>query len=545
MGSTRRFVALASLVALGACGEAPTPGPAAPTAPPVAPPPPPKPSAASLSATPDAEFRRAAPTPGAEPPFVPPKIEAERLSNGIRVLVVERHELPIVAVQVVADRGADQVGPGLGAFAGAMLLSGTKTRSALALSDALERLGAGYGAWADFDGAGVRAQVLAPKLGAVLDLLADVVLHPAFAKDELERERSRRLTALAQENDRPATLLGNAVAATLYPAGHPYASSLLGTEAALKAVTSADLARFHGATFQPDRITVAVAGDVTKAAAVAEAGRVFGAWKGTGKAPTTPVEPPPPAAGDPRVVLIDRPGATQSNVSIALPGVARSNKDFDALLVMNTILGGQFSSRLNMNLREKNAYTYGVRSGFDFRHGPGPFSAGGAVFRDKTDAAVREMLGEVERIRREPVSEEELADAKANLVKGLPARFESVGETSATAAALSIYGLPLDEFATRPARIARVSRADVQRVAEQYLRNDRLRVLVVGDASAIKAGLAGLGLGAVDVRQAPKSGDAGKGKGDKAALPKAPEGAKAPAGKTPAEGKPPAPPPKK
>ena len=179
-----------------------------------------------------------------------------------------------------------------------------------------------------------------------------------------------------------------------------------------------------------------------------------------------PGEPPAPDDKAARIVLIDRPGASQSNVAVALPGVPRTSKDFDAILMMNTILGGQFSSRLNMNLREKHAYTYGAGSCFDFRHGAGPFRAGGAIVRESTEPAIREMLTEIERMRTELVIDEELADAKANVIKQLPARFETAGATAATLASLAIYGLPLDEFATRPARLQKVTREDVKRVAD-------------------------------------------------------------------------------
>jgi predicted Zn-dependent peptidase len=493
-----RWFFLAALGLTTACGDA-TPQPQPPPAPTPAPPVAPASTAASI------EFRKTPPPPGAEPPFVPPNIQEARLANGVRILLVERHDLPVVAVQIVMDRGAAQAASGVGAFVGGMLLAGTRSRPALKLSDELEQLGATYGAWVGYDGSIVQGECLRPKLSALMTIFGDVVQSPAFAKDELERERSRRLTALAQENDRPATLLSNTVAKLLYPAAHPYSTSLLGTEEALKKIGPLELARFHAVHFAPDVTTVAIAGDITKDAAVAEVERVLGKWKGKAKKAVAIGDPPPATGKEARIVLVDRPGATQSNVAVALPGVPRSNKDFDALLVMNTILGGQFSSRLNMNLREKHAMTYGARSGFDMRQGPGPFSAGGAIFRDKTDAAVREILSEMERMRSGLVTEEELTDAKSSLIKQLPARFETVGETASTLSGLAIYALPLDEFATRPTRIGRVTADDVRRVAETYLKPDRARVVVVGDAAGIKQGLSGLSLGEVEMKTPPGS----------------------------------------
>ncbi|WP_437837299.1 M16 family metallopeptidase [Sorangium sp. So ce1153] len=496
-------VSLAAL-ALAACAQKTSTPPAttakAPPAPTSAAPPAPQP--------PDA-FRRSPPAPGPEVVFVPPRIEEAKLANGIRVLVVERHELPIVAVDVTTVRGADQAAPGVGAFAGAMLTQGTKTRSALQFSDALGKLGANFSSGVNFDGGGVQGESLAPRFGEMLTLLGDAYMNPAFAPAEIERERSRRITQLAEMNDRPASLLSIAQGMVLYPEGHPYSAPLLGTEAALKKITAGALAKFHAAQFRPELTTVAIAGNITKADAVKEVERVFGAWKGPNGAPPVPAQaelpadPPALGAGAPRIVLVDRPGLTQSTVTVTLPGVPRATKDYDAILVMNTLLGGQFSSRLNLNLREKHAYTYGARSGFDMRHGAGPFAAGGAVVRENTGPAVREIFAEIDRMRREPVTLEELADAKANLIRQLPARFETAGATASTVASLAVYDLPLDEFGTRPARIQRITPEDVQRVAQKYLAPEQLRVVLVGDASAVGEQLSALQLGPVTVQKAP------------------------------------------
>ncbi|XYI00228.1 M16 family metallopeptidase [Sorangium sp. So ce1128] len=491
-------------VALAACAPKTSTPPAAtakaPPAPTSAAPPAPEPADA---------FRRSPPPPGPEVVFVPPRIEEAKLANGIRVLVVERHELPIVAVDVTTVRGADQAAPGVGAFAGAMLTQGTKTRSALQFSDALGKLGANFSSGVNFDGGGVQGESLAPRFGEMLTLLGDAYMNPAFAPAEIERERSRRITQLAEMNDRPASLLSIAQGMVLYPEGHPYSAPLLGTEAVLKKITAGALAKFHAAQFRPELTTVAIAGNITKADAVKEVERVFGAWKGPIGAPSVPAQaelpaaPPALGAGAPRIVLVDRPGLTQSTVTVTLPGVPRATKDYDAILVMNTLLGGQFSSRLNLNLREKHAYTYGARSGFDMRHGPGPFAAGGAVVRENTGPAVREIIAEIDRMRREPVTLEELADAKANLIRQLPARFETAGATASTVASLAVYDLPLDEFGTRPARIQRITPEDVQRVAQKYLAPEQLRVVLVGDAGAVGEQLSALQLGPVTVQKAP------------------------------------------
>lgn len=355
----------------------------------------------------------------------------------------------------------------------------------------------------DMDATFVSAQCLTDKLPALLELLADVVKNPAFDAKELERERKKRLTSLAQEADSPARVLGRRVAAALYPAGHPYASPLIGDEAAVKTLSRAELVAFHREHFAPDAMTLVFAGDITKERAVAEVTRVFGGMSGKAKARKVPAPPPAPAAAAPRVVLVDRPGAPQSTVAVALPGLPRNDPDYDAMRVLNTLLGGQFSSRLNLTLREKHAYTYGARSSFDTRRGVGPFTAGGAIVTDATEPAVKLLLEELARIAREPVSEEELADAKTNLIDQLPGRFESASATAATVAELAVYGLPSDDLTTRPARIAAVTAADVLRVAQRTLVAERARVVVVGDAAKVEAGLGRVGLGPVQRFAAP------------------------------------------
>lgn len=497
-----------SLLSLAACQ---TPAPVVP--PPPDPPPDPVATqdAPKEAAAPpeDPSFRKTPPQSGGDLPFIAPKIDEARLSNGLRVLYVMRREMPVVAVNIVVNRGAEQESaPGLTSTMASMMLSGTKQRSAIKLSEELGALGVRYGAWADHDGVGLTAQALRDKAPELFAVLADVVLNPAFDPAELERERARRLTSILQQADQPGVLLQNAITERLYPAGHPYREPLIGTEASVKAFKPADLARQHAALFQPEHTTITIAGDIDKDAALALVEKSFGAWKGKTTAAKALKDPPAVGKGEKRVFLVDRPGATQSYVAVTLVGVPRKNPDFDALMVMNTLLGGQFTSRLNLNLREKHAYTYGARSGFDMRHGSGPFTAGGAIMTPATAKAVTEIFAEIERLRKEPVSAEDLADAKANLVRQLPARFETAGDTAGTLASLSVQGLPLDELATRPSRISKISAEDVKRVAEKYLRPDQMRVIVVGDAAVVEKELAALDLGGVEVRKAPAKKDA-------------------------------------
>ncbi len=490
----RSLASLSALLLLGAaCGDPSTILPSVPEQPvPVAPPP----------VEPDESFRKTPPPPDGDVVFVPPKIEEARLANGLRVLVTTRHDLPLVAVQLVVRRGADQHRPGLGAFAASLLTQGTKSMGSIAYAESVKDIGAVVNAFASTDATILASRCLTANLPRLLDLVGDAARKPLFDKAEIERERTSRLTAIAQQRDQPATILHNTTLSTLYPAGHPYAAPLIGDETTVKAATRADLERVYASSLGPQDAVLALAGDVTLAQARAEAERVFGDWKGAAQRPfVATVAPPPPEKARPRIVLVERPGATQSQVSIALVGVPRKTPDFEAILVMNSIFGAQFSSRLNMNLREKHAYTYGARSGFDMRLGPGPFTAGGAIESKATAAAVKEIFAEMERMRREPVTAEELTSAKQYLVRQLPARFESAWETAGTLAGLALYALPLDEFAQRAARIERVTAEDVRRVAAKHLDDAGRFVVVVGDPS-VHEGLTALQMGPVSVHKA-------------------------------------------
>ncbi|MCC6644947.1 MAG: insulinase family protein [Polyangiaceae bacterium] len=483
--------------ALLLAGCAATPEPVVPDAP--DPPPPPASFVAPVApepVTPDAKFREGPPAPGPAAPFVAPKVTEARLKNGVRVLLVERHELPLVSVRLVAAGGASDAAPGVADLASSLVLSGTKRRSAVEISDALGALGARHAVFADDDACGVSLDVLAEKLPAALDVVGESIVAPTFPKDELERQRTRTLTFLTQAKDSAGRQLWYETLSTLYPAGHPYATPVVGTEAGVRAAKAGDLARFHARSWTPDRVTVGVVGDVDRATLLPLLERALGGLAGRSGAPRPPVTPPAFGDKDARVVIVDRPGASQTNLQVAGRGIARGTPDFEALLVMNTILGGSFSSRLNMNLREKHAYTYGASSRFDARRGVGPFVAGGAIVRDATGKALKEIFAELDRIRDEPVTADELELAKSAIIERLPAQIETNAATASFLASLPLYGLPLDELDRRVARVRAVTREDVQRVARRALDPRTMRVVMVGDHDKIAADVAALGLGA-------------------------------------------------
>lgn len=456
----------------------------------------------------DAEFRKYPPSPDADVLFIPPRIQETRLSNGLRVLLAERHDMPIVATQIVFDRGLDmQSGPGIATLMASILFAGTESRSALAVSDELEGLGARYSSWTDHDGMGVSGQCLRNQFVDLLSILADIVRHPSFDSTELEREKSKRLSTLTAQADDPDALLENALAERFYPPHHPFHAPLCGDEATIRAVQPQDLATLHRLVFRPAHATVTIAGDIDWETARQWVEKNFGSWTGEALPRQTFPELPSTYRSDKRIWLIDRSDAAQSNVLLGAMGIARSHPDYDAVMVLNTLLGGQFSSRLNLNLREKYAYTYGAFSIVEARIQPGPWTAGAAVTTPATADSIRQMLFEFERICQEPVPVAELQNAKTNLIRKLPARFETAASTAQALGALAVLHLPLDVFATRQSRAAQVSVEDVHRVANRYLRPENMHIFVVGDASVIRQDLEKLELGEIDVRSAAEANE--------------------------------------
>lgn len=495
----KRPLGLSLLLLAAACQEAPPPqAPQKPAAPAPAPEPPPP-------STPDAPFRQQPPGPDGKVTFAAPKIAQAKLKNGLRVFIVERHDLPIVTARLVVAAGAGdlpEARPGAVTFMGQMLERGTKKRDALKLSDDFEAIGARHGAGFDWDSGTANVTVLAEQLDAGLELLADVTLSPSFAESELERLRTQRLTNIASEKNVPTAAANNATSAVVFGRQHPYGHSLMGEEADVKAITRAEVVKTYEKLFTVPNAALVVVGDVTQASLMPKLESRFGTWKSKGK----PLARKPPAAPahpdtDKRVVVVDRPGA-QSQVQIARLGAAHSAKDREAIVVANTILGGSFSSRINMNLREKNAYTYGARSHFQMRHGAGPFMIAGAIMSDKTGPAVKEALSELEGLKKDGPTDEEMASAKENLRLAMPAKFETNAEVSSAVAELVVYDLAADEYERRLARIEAVTKDDVKRVANEYFSPDAMTVVIVGGKAQVAPQLEPLGLGAIEERDA-------------------------------------------
>jgi predicted Zn-dependent peptidase len=428
-----------------------------------------------------------------------PVVRSGALPNGVRLNVVEQHELPLVQVTLTVTGGSRLDGDtsGIATFMANMLDEGAGTRDALALQSELAYLGANLSTTADWDRVTVGLKVPVRALPAALALMADVALRPTFRAEEVRRQRDLRLTALLQAKDQPNTLASLAFNQAVFPANHPYARNATGDSAIVASYDSALVRRFYEGAVRPERATLFIVGDVNEAQVRTLMTQAFGSWRANGTATPLPTVPAAVAApATTRLWLVDKPDAAQSVIIIGWPGVERTSPDYAALQVMNTLLGGSFTSRLNMTLRETKGYSYGANSGFSYRVVPGPFSASSSVRTNVTDSSLIEIFKELRGVRDVAVPQDELARAKAYVELGIPGTLESTSQVAGQMAQLAIFGLTLDELPKLAARVRAVTAADVQRVARQYLTPDRAHVVVVGDLAKVKAPVEQLGLGA-------------------------------------------------
>ncbi|HKF44220.1 MAG TPA: pitrilysin family protein [Thermoanaerobaculia bacterium] len=452
-------------------------------------------AAALLAQAPD---RSRAPAPGPPPALKLPAIQKFELSNRVPVLFIETHKVPLVEVAVVLRSGAaaDPKGkPGLANLTAVMLDRGAGSRSALELSDEIDHLGAEIGASADWDETAVAVGVPSERLGPALAIFSDVVRKPTFPAEELERVRKEMLTTFLQWRDEPEAIARVAFARAIY-GDHAYGRVTEGNEAFVRSVSREDLERFHRAAFAPGNATIVAAGDVTAANLKTLLEASFGSWSGTGEKP--PAVPEAQQVKGRSIWIVDVPDAAQSEIRVGRVGAARSTPDFFPMLVANTMLGGSFASRLNMNLREAHGYAYGASSGFDFRLSAGPFYAAAAVQTDKTSPALAEFFKELEGMRK-PVGEDELTRARNYLALRYPRGFETTGQLATRLEAKVVYDLPDDYFTSYTDRIAKVTAADVARIAARYIDPSSAAVVVVGDRRKIEAGIRALNLGPVRV----------------------------------------------
>ena len=416
-----------------------------------------------------------------------PSIERTTLANGLEVRAIAHRTVPVVCAVLMVRGGtaadpADR--PGLAAFMADLLDEGSAGRSALDVADALARFGADFDVDVGSDAIVISLTTLTRFLEPALALVAEMALSPNLAEPDIERVRKLRLERLQQLRDHAPALADRAFMRLLY-GEHPYGHLGLGTEAALKVVSADEVRRFHRGAFVPASATLVIAGDADPAVLTAAAESAFGGWRAQADGAFVNHEAgrqPPPAAPDRRLTFVSRAGSAQSELRIGHVCASRSTPDYHALLLLNMILGGQFVSRVNMNLRQDKGYTYGVRTGFDLRRGIGPFALQTSVDTAVTAPAVREALRELSEIRdARPATADELSLAAASVTRGYPRGFETAQQLARGGAQLALHELPDTFFEEFVPRVEAISLADVHRVARDYLDPARMATLVVGD----------------------------------------------------------------
>jgi zinc protease len=469
----------------------------------VIPPQPPTPEAVAANATAvesGEPWRKQKPAPGPASTAPLPSAKTMTLDNGLTVYVVQSRALPVVAahLQLRSGSAADPQGlPGLAGFTISMMDEGTKTRDALGVAKELEALGAKMGSGTVSDGSYLWVRSLKQNAEPAIDVLSDLVLNPTFPENEIERVRNDRRTAVMQEKDSPFQTALRVTSSCLFGNSHPYGHVPLGTEQAIMAIQRKDLEEFYKSSLGPENAALVIAGDVEEADARRLAQRAFGAWKGAG----TPI--PPPTAGNripEPVVIVDKPESPQTALIFAQQGIMRSDPDYEKLDVMNQILGGLFSSRLNLNLREKHGFSYGAFSAVVQRRGIAPIFAGASVRQDATGRSIEESYKEIKGMLEKEVSADELKLAKESLARSLPALFETTESTVQTIGSLYLFDLPPDYYQGLPARLDAMTAAEVFDATKRRLKPEDMIVVAVGDRSKIEPQIAKLKLGAITHR---------------------------------------------
>ncbi len=452
--------------------------------------------------TPDFEqqqnWRKTVPKPGPVTAFKLPTPTTFTLKNGMKVYLIEDHNLPVMTASLVSRAGGETspvTQPGIAAFAAAMLTEGTKTLSATQLAEAAERLGTRLNVFSSMDSANASVSVLNNHASDALGLLSDVILNPAFNPADLDRVRKQRLVGIQQEADNPQAIAIRVGPHLLY-GDQPYGFTNTGTTASIGSITRDQLQDFWKQHYGPKDSALVLAGDLTLVTAKSLAEKSFGSWSAETEAKVT--LPAPPTASTTRIVIVDKPGSPQTALFAIGLGLPRSTPDLEALQVMNYTLGSSFASRINMNLREEHGYTYGARSVFTLYREGGPFLAGGLIKTDVTAPATKELLYELNRIKTNPPTPEELKAAKEASIQSLPAQFETTNATAAAMSSLFIYDRPLDFYAKLPAAYQAVTSADVARVADATIHPDHLLIVEVGDKAKIEPGLKDLNMAPIE-----------------------------------------------
>jgi zinc protease len=449
-----------------------------------------------------AEAQKVSPPPaGPLRPYAFPQVEEFQLANGLKVILVEKHTLPIVEGRIILDAGAMRepaVKNGLASLTGTLLREGTGQMTGAEITNAMAALGAQYSTGADFSNAFADVVALKNVFPEAMALAAKTVIAPSFPETEFGRVKNQALANYQQVHARVGGLASDAFIRASFDSTAPFSRPSAGTPATISRLTRNDVVDWHRAMFAPSSATLLIVGDITPAAARAVAQLAFGAWTASRTAVAAVANPAQPRSGT-RIILVDRPGSVQSAILFGQPGFQATDADYIPMRALNHVLGGGFTSRVNLNLREKHGYSYGAGSGLDLRPGAGAFQVSSEVRTSSTDSALVEALGEYRRIATEPVPAAELKGAVNNLVSGFPNSVQRVQDLTSRIQGLIVLGLPVDFYATYRERLGAVTPEDVSRVAASKLTPDKLVVVVAGDLSKIEAPIRARNLGTVEV----------------------------------------------
>ena len=436
------------------------------------------------------------PEPGPPRAYRFPRFERGLLANGIKLVVAPVPKLPVVSMMAIVEAGAtcDPIGrEGLAELTARALIEGTRTVDGPELTERLEGIGGSVDPSTDWDYMAASTTVIAARAPAALALLGEILMAPSFPEREIDRLKSERYAELLQQRAEPRGLADEMFSRFLYGPNSRYAEPEGGNERSITTITREDVVAFHRARYQPRATTLIVAGDITSEAAVRMVEGVFSSWGGS--VVSAPVVRDQPASERRRLHVVAKNDAPQSELRVGHVGVARSHPDYFRIVIMNAILGGLFSSRINLNLREAHAYTYGAFSHYDWRRGAGPFVVSTAVKSDVTDGAVREVLNEIERMREAEPTNEELSLATSYLDGVFPIRYETTSAIAGALASLVVHDLPDDYFDRYREHIRSVTATDVLTAARLHLHPEQLQVAVVGDPEIVLEPLERLELG--------------------------------------------------
>tara|TARA_B100000686_G_scaffold73849_1_gene79629 strand:- start:10247 stop:11599 length:1353 start_codon:yes stop_codon:yes gene_type:complete len=431
--------------------------------------------------------------------FKAPWVMADKLDNGLKIKVARAPLVPVVTISLVLEAGEDVLGTdhaGLAVLTGDSLEGGTKKWSGSELASQLENNGTGLSVDTDWDCTTVSLSCLADRLDTVLGVLAEVILNPLFPEDEVNRFVSQELALIEQRKMNPGSIASNRMRKMLY-GEMPYGRPLGGTEESLANVNPGAVLNFWKERYVPGGSGLVVVGDVDMSEIKDLTSKYFSDWTGLAVPGSHPKSES--ALNPKKMFLVDRPGSVQSEIRIGHIGQDRSTKDYFPLIVANTILGGAFTSRLNANLREKNGFTYGIRSSFQYRRSAGPWGVSTAVGTEVTADAVREAVFEVEKFVTEGPSQEEIESSRDYIAGVFPLRFETTDHIASHVVNTLVYGLPDDYYQSHRERVRMVTQDDVHQAVVRCIRPDEMTIVIVGDAQSVKDPLLELGWGDLEI----------------------------------------------